>query len=488
MALPALGDLGSLLELLDLFGLDLSGVGSLVAGAGLVLLAVAGVLVAVVALTAVVLISRRRGRRKRRLAQSRAADDARLRELEIAAGSALVRLDDAVRSADEELGFAVAEYGDEAAAPLATAVARARARLTEAFGIRQRLDDAIPETPAERRDLTARILDLCRSGEQTLDEAKAALDRLRAADRRAGEQVESLVARLDGVAARADAAEKLVGELRTTHGDDAVTDVADNPAQARRLAGYARPRLDSARAAQRSGGAGVVAPVDDVQRAVGQIDRLLDAVTALDAELREFGPRLDGAIADARADLAQARAAEPTPAITEALAMTEAALAEATTNGRPSSLAALECSDAALERALAEVRGADDRRVRADASLDRVLGEARAAVARARDYIATRRGGIGPEARTRLSRAESRLTDALGLASADPAAALENAQESLRYADEALQAARRDVDGFRADDGSGRPRRADELEELGSALLGGILDSVFTDRRRDRRF
>src|SRR5690554_1700328 len=58
----------------------------------------------------------------------------------------LVRLDDAVTTGEEELAFAVAQFGAEATGDYARVLTSARASLTEAFTLQQRLDDAYPDT------------------------------------------------------------------------------------------------------------------------------------------------------------------------------------------------------------------------------------------------------------------------------------------------------------------------------------------------------
>ena len=54
--------------------------------------------------------------------------------------------------------LAVEEFGDEDTAPFSQAVADAKTTLAQAFNVRQILDDAIPETPAQRRDLLTRVI------------------------------------------------------------------------------------------------------------------------------------------------------------------------------------------------------------------------------------------------------------------------------------------------------------------------------------------
>ncbi|NUW04757.1 YgcG family protein, partial [Streptomyces sp. CAI 127] len=74
-----------------------------------------------------------------------------LPELDAQAKQVLVDTDDAVRTSEEELGFATAQFGEEAAKPFTAAVARAKDELTQSFRLRQQLDDAFPEDDATRR-------------------------------------------------------------------------------------------------------------------------------------------------------------------------------------------------------------------------------------------------------------------------------------------------------------------------------------------------
>ena len=66
----------------------------------------------------------------------------------------LVETDDAIKTSEEELGFATAEFGEAAAAPFEKALDEARRELSEAFKLRRELDDATDEA-TQRRLLSA---------------------------------------------------------------------------------------------------------------------------------------------------------------------------------------------------------------------------------------------------------------------------------------------------------------------------------------------
>ena len=134
---------------------------------------------------------------------------------------------------------------------------------------------------------------------------------------------------------------------------------------------------------------------------------------------------------------------------------------------------------------------------RASQMLEQALVTARSTIAAAGDFIATRRGAIGPEARTRLAEAERHLQVAVDQSRDDPVTALREAQQATSMGQSALDLAQSDVSrwssgyeggggyggggygggagygspGFGGGYGSGRRSGMD----LGSLVLGGIL-------------
>jgi hypothetical protein len=134
-------------------------------------------------------------------------------------------------------------------------------------------------------------------------------------------------------------------------------------------------------------------------------------------------------------------------------------------------------------------RDAEERVRRAAASLDQALLTARSGIAAAGDFISTRRGAVGPEARTRLAEAQRHLDLAVAQGRTDPVGGLREAQLAGALAQEALQRAQSDVagwggggygpggfgggygpGGFGGGYGGGRGG-----VDLGSLVLGGIL-------------
>ncbi|QES29266.1 hypothetical protein DEJ47_25055 [Streptomyces venezuelae] len=92
-----------------------------------------------------------------------------LPDLDAQARLLLMETDDAVRASTEELGFAAAQFGEDAARPFADALAYARTELTAAFRLRQELDDAFPEDDPTRRRMLEEIVARCTEAGRRLD-------------------------------------------------------------------------------------------------------------------------------------------------------------------------------------------------------------------------------------------------------------------------------------------------------------------------------
>ncbi|MGV9882602.1 hypothetical protein [Streptomyces sp. NPDC003006] len=91
-----------------------------------------------------------------------------LPELDKQARLLLVETDDAIRTSTEELGFATARFGEDAAKPFGEALAYAQSELAAAFLLRQELDDAFPEDEPTRRRMLDEIVARCARAERRL--------------------------------------------------------------------------------------------------------------------------------------------------------------------------------------------------------------------------------------------------------------------------------------------------------------------------------
>ncbi|WP_214407498.1 TPM domain-containing protein [Pseudonocardia lacus] len=399
-------------------------------------------------------------------------------DLAYRASSALIAIDEAVRTSEQELAAARAHFGEEAVAGFTAALEQSRADMLAAFEVRQRLDDDEPEDEPTQRAMYAEILRACTRADDRLDAQVEAFDQLRDLEAKAPGYVAGLAERLTAVNTDLPRAEAAWTDLRARYADAATAPVAGNLDRARALLAAADTEVTQARAELT--GAGPTAAVVSgraAEDAITQARALLDGIPRRDAELAEATAKVPAARAELDQDLAEARAMGDDLAPAVARAEAAAANAQAAATGdRPDPIAALHLLDeagAALDQALAAEKADRDRDRRAAAALEQALLTARAAVSAAEDFIATRRGAVGTRARTRLSEARRHLTLATG---DDPVAGLAEAQRADSLAQEALRLARDDVAGWREPgQGSGGSGLA---VDLGSLVLSGILSGA----------
>jgi hypothetical protein len=428
---------------------------------------------------------------KRRIA----ATETELRELETRAGSALVHADDRVQSSEDEVGFAVAEFGESATAEFTRALARSRARLREAFELKQRLEDAFPDTIEERRDWNRRIIELAASAEQALAEQSAAFTSLRSLEQQAPSAVRTVRARIAEVQPGIDSSERLLERLRSRYSDDALRAVSRNPAQARELVVYAErslevaeDRLGSRRAAD------ATVPLQTAEEAVHRAGQLVAAVEHFEVEALRAESTLAAVIADTESDIVDARRLVSTlrdpaarGAIESAAARATAALAALSPSAdRRDPLGELESlrnANSALDALVADVRGRQQQEEHARAAIGPALDDAERQIGVARDFLSGYRGPIGPDARTKLAEAE-RLLDTLDSAP-DATTALGQVRRAASLAALAVTLGQRDIEahqqqqmqqqyqqGYGGYGGYGRGRGG------GGDILGGVVGGL----------
>ncbi|HXH34688.1 MAG TPA: TPM domain-containing protein [Plantibacter sp.] len=469
-----------------------SGGGSIGSGAWVIL-----ILVLVVAAGALVLflISRRRRKAAGSVGTGPAGQPVDpltttpIPELVRLAGSALVQTDDAVRTSEEELGFATASYGEASTAAFTTALAGAKDELSQAFALKQRLDDAEPDTEQQHRDWNIHIIRLCEHANHVLDEQAASFDELRALEKNAPAAVEELRARAAAAEPTIRAARDTVAALQSRYTPDALITVVDNASQAEERLTFVGTAVADAATKLAAGDSGEAAVgIRAAEEALDQSAQLTGAVKRLQADLTAAEQNLAARLAELDGDIAAAGGQpDPTGTLAPVVASTAAVVAQVRgALGAPSNpialLARLDAANAQIDGAMQGVRTAVEQQQRAAAALGQTLETARAQVSAAEDFIVSRRGAVGAEARTRLAEAGRTLVQAQGLASSDPAQALSLAQRANSLAGQSVQLAQADLGQFQTQAaggldsifGGGQSQGGGGNGVLG-AVLGGIL-------------
>lgn len=403
-----------------------------------------------------------------------------IEELRRRAGSALVQADDALKTSEEELGFATAGFGEEATAGFRAALESARAKVAEAFTLQQRLDDREPDTEAQQREWYAGILALTAEAESGLDEQAERFDALRDLEQNAPQAL----ARVEAAARAAEdaiapAAQRLQA-LGAQYAASALAAVADNPEQARARIGFARDAIGEARAAIERGERGAAAvDIRAAEEASDQARLLSSAIERLAVDLADADRAAAAGVDDLDADVRTARGL-PDAALAGLADRVEAEAAAIRAELGRAGRSPLELTgrvdrvNAEIDRAVQGARDAQVQAQRTRAELDRSLLSARSQVQAAEDYLVARRGAIGPEARTRLAEAGRLVVEAQSLAATDPARALASSQRAEQLAGQAMSLAQQDVSGFGGGGTfGGQPARGGG--DVFGAVLGGIL-------------
>lgn len=411
--------------------------------------------------------------------------------------SIVVNVDNALRTSDAELALAVEEFGADQTAPFREAVESAKAALKQAFSVRKQLDDAIPETPDERRRMLIALITSAAKADKVLEDQSSAFDALRNLVLGAPDRLDALTQQLVAVTARIPESERILAQLHTQFDGSALASVADNVKDATDRVKFADGRITHGRELVGRPVQGeqmnLVDAIRGAESALTQANQLLDAVDNAANDIRHATETLSSSIADTRTRIAQAEELQqqtkvPTvPAsddLAAAHAAASAAVAEAERLAPTDPLTAythLCKADAELHKALATVAQEEAEAQRRAQLLDRAIGNAATRVATVSQYVSVHRGAIGERPRTLLAEAQNKVDSARAKRDSDPADALLTAGRATELAVLAQQAASRDVGQARAyyDNGyyygSGYSPTGDAAGSVAGAVLGGLL-------------
>ena len=364
----------------------------------------------------------------------------------------LVALDEALQAADNELGFAIAQFGEEATADYALAVRQSRGIATAAFRLRRELEDAVPEPVTKQREMTLQIIALSDAAQNTLDQLDRTFSTLRSEEVEAPASLKALAARIAATMARVAPARATLTRLAEQYRPDIVS-------EHERAIGEATSRLDAAaetvKAAQKklspAGVNDVVGSLHVAQESVTAATALLDSIDAVATKLDDAAKAVKKMATAQKADLVEARTErEEAPdamtgkAILDAIDGVETVLNTASAEKEPvdpiARLDSLTTAIARLDLALASARNQTQRLDHAKTALAGTLVVAKSQITAVRGFILAGGGAAGADARTRLNEAERELK--LAEAEADPVDALDAARRAVTHARDADALAR----------------------------------------------
>jgi len=409
-------------------------------------IAVVAIVVLVLGLVAgaFVVLFRRGGDRGIRGTASQSGLDSR-------AAALLVALDDRVRDAENELGFAEAQFGVANTRAFASALSDARQQLTEAFRLGQQRDTAAITADRVRRSLTLQMIALCESAVATLDRFDSAFAERRRTEVGAAETANDLRSRLHVLRDRQSTIADRRDEASERYVESVLGAAVRQLIEGGAFLDLAEQQLDAASPEISTTGVNAVADVlHSAASGLHRAELQFTAVERLLAELAEAESAVERMRDTSTKDLREARVAldsAPDPStgaqIIVAIAAVEAALSASVVfpGDRSDPLGQLDgLGDAAaqLDGALASARNQQQRFDHARAAYEGTLVAARSQISVARELVS--RGGASARARTRLAEAERQLM--IAEAETDPVEALDAIRRSVTHARDADALAR----------------------------------------------
>ena len=337
--------------------------------------------------------------------------------------------------------------------------------------------------------------------DRELDAQTEAFDKLRDLVINAPSRLDTLTQQMVDLTARLSPSEQALATLHNQFDAAALTSVAENVETAKQRLEFADQNITTARAlVARPVGQqmGLVDAVRAAESSLGQARSLLDAVDTAGADINRAVAALPAAITDIKNGINQANGQlQQGPSthqseLSAARDQAAAAVADAEKNGSTDPLGAftrLTKADADLDRLLASVAEERQAAERLNRAFDQALFSAQSRVRGVSDFIDTRRGSIGPEARTRLAEAVRQLQAAQdkratnlneAIAHANGAAMLAGQAQSLASDD--VQAAQRTYTSGWGGGGSG----SDMGGVIGGIIIGNILSGAYAWRVRRR--
>lgn len=447
------------------------------------------VVLAVVAVSGFLLWRRRRGAETKKLPAGHLLT-LPVEELSTRSGAALLEIDDALRSSEEELGFARAQFGLQQTDTFQSALEEAKVSSRKAFALRRKLDDGEFTEEDQQKAAHVQVLELADDVADSLAEQGEHFEKLRDLQTRAPQILREMAQRADEVDKGLDSARARLSALQARYPEHVIASVAENPALAAELLAEARQSVtEGTKCIEDNDVQTAVTHVQLAEEAIGQAATLLQDVNEAGALIEESLEKLDAAIASLEEDMAEAdRLAPRDTAVATKKTVADSALEAARSarerQGDPvAALQAVEDAETELDAALSSAR-------EAQAVHERALGrnqERASRVARriemVQHYISSHRGIVSHNARRDIAEAERLLDESRR---AEPEQASQMLAQAERLAERAHSEAGVDYSNSRNNHGGQRGGSGAGNMALGM-LVGGLLSGGGGNTRNRHR-
>ena len=412
-----------------------------------------------------------------------------LETLDALAHEELVSTDESIRRGKEELDIAMAEFGPERTRSFTRAMNHSTTTLQKAFGIRQRLDDSIPESPEQRREMLVEIISSCGQADDALDEQAAEFAEMRNLLINASSKLDDLTQRTIDVRARLPKAEETLAALQAEFNEEMLQSVDDNVQIASASLDEAEKSLSAAREIEAKPAGqqgGLVAHIRDAEHAIEVSDRNLAGVENARTNIFEAKAGLPALIEEVEGEIREAGDIKNQgrsqgtdadwAALDDVVARAQQAVEVAKAEGSSDPLGqhtALITIDTELDEQLDTVREQTSTHARQLEMFAKQIQSAGTQIQAAEDVISSRGRIVGSGARTALADAKHLHAQALNSRDRDIRAAIDYARQSTNAAKIAADRARDDYNNYRR-----QQQRRQTSNTAGNIITGMVIGQV----------
>ncbi|SQG65103.1 chromosome segregation ATPase [Corynebacterium renale] len=400
----------------------------------------------------------------------------------------VVAVDQSVRTATEELKIADSEFGTARTRPFHQAVARANTALGRAQATFAQLNDAIPETEPQKRDMLIGVITHAAQAQRELDEQSQDFADMRNLLLTADSALDDIARTIVDLRTRVPHARTQLETMQNQFAASVLEPIADNVGLAEAALTHADNYLARGRelAALPAGQQGELVPtIRDAENAVDTADKLITAIEHAEENIAEAKRALPALITEIEEEIAEAQELKDrgqrngAPADWEALdalvASSQDRLPTARAEAADEPLRVyqeLTDLDAQIDELLDHVRDVTATQERLQSLFAQHITAARAAIQGADDLISSRGRIVGATARTRLAEATQLFNQAQQRPAPDVRTAISEAREAANKAQQAAKLAQNDIRDHR------RQQQRNSGGGSGSMLTGMIIGSM----------